>query len=146
MHTYTHTYLCVQQGGSSENVQFVSLREDASVEPNQWKLRIFYKPSASGVSLTVQWLRLRASTAGGMSSIHGWRTTCCMVRPKIIVKTLRNLSFPLCYHSNFTQRETHTGCPSPPPSACTVCTVTEIYQERLKEKKSSLRTTLVVRS
>ena len=33
--------------------------------------------------------------------------------PKIIVKTLRNLSFPLWYHSNSTHRQTHAGCPSP---------------------------------
>ena len=107
MHTYTHTCLCVQWGGSSENVQFVCLREDASVEPNQWRLRIFYKPSASGASLTVQWLRLRASTAGGVSSSPGWRTTRCMERPKMIVKALRDLSFPLCYLRNFTLAAPH---------------------------------------
>ena len=47
-------------------------------------------------------------------AFHPWsgnRTPCSGA----IVKTLGNLPRPLCYHSIFTQRQTHTGCPLTPP-------------------------------
>ena len=36
-----------------------------------------------GTSLAIQWLRLRASTAGAMGSVPGWGSSaCCIVQPK----------------------------------------------------------------
>ena len=46
---------------------------------------LFSKEFACGNPLAVQWLRLRASSAGGVGSIPGWGTKippCHVLRPK----------------------------------------------------------------
>ena len=50
---------------------------------------IYYPFNTARTSLVVQWLRLRASTAGGMGLIPGWGSfACCAVWPNKKTKNI----------------------------------------------------------
>ena len=66
---------------------------------SMWVLQNLVSRSNGGTSLAVQWLRLHASTAGGVGSIPGWETKIphaarCRQKKKKVMETL--VGFDCC--------------------------------------------------